>query len=175
MARARTSEPGASARPTSAKWPSDVNTAHGDAPPRIVLDTNVCLDLFVFGDPAVSVLRDALSAGDVVAVSSAACREEWERVLSYPALRLDEAARASRLAAYDSAMASVFGVVQVTRPLPRCRDADDQKFLELAAAASARWLLSRDDELLRLAKRTRREGLFEILAPGEWVGAWAGR
>ena len=34
----------------------------GDATPRIVLDTNVCLDLFVFGDPRVAALRDALRA-----------------------------------------------------------------------------------------------------------------
>ena len=142
---------------------------HADiAPPRIVLDTNVCLDLFVFRDPAVAVLREALDSGAVIGTTSEACRSEWQRVLAYPLLRLDEAARAAMLVEYDAAMkvaqARAFDFV-----LPRCADPDDQKFLELAAACGARWLLSRDDALLKLARRTKREGWFEILAPRAWV------
>jgi predicted nucleic acid-binding protein len=52
--------------------------------------------------------------------------------------------------------------------LPRCRDRDDQKFLELAYQASATALLTRDEELLRLARRTKRNGLFFILPPTSW-------
>ena len=52
---------------------------------------------------------------------------------------------------------------------PRCRDPDDQKFLDLAASSGARWLLSRDDHLLSLARRTRRDGLFEIVTPQAWT------
>ena len=52
--------------------------------------------------------------------------------------------------------------------MPRCRDPDDQKFLDLATRVRARWLLSRDDHLLVLAKRARRDGLFAILTPSEW-------
>jgi predicted nucleic acid-binding protein len=142
-----------------------------DATPRIVLDTNVCLDLFVFDDPRCLRLRDALHAGDVIAVTSASCREEWLRVLCYPQLALDEAAREAATARFD-------GLVQRCPPCPdgeegaakplRCSDPDDQKFLDLALCAGARWLLSRDDHLLALARRARREGLFEILAPQEW-------
>ena len=140
-----------------------------DAPPRIVLDTNVCLDLFVFRDPAVSALRGALDCGAVIGATSQACRSEWERVLAYPVLRLDDAARAKHLAAYDAAM-RVFDDTHAFA-LPRCADPDDQKFLELAAACGARWLLSRDEALLKLARRTTREGWFEILTAVEWVAA----
>jgi predicted nucleic acid-binding protein len=52
--------------------------------------------------------------------------------------------------------------------LPRCRDRDDQKFLELAHQAGAAALLTRDEELLRLARRTKRDGLFSILPPASW-------
>lgn len=52
--------------------------------------------------------------------------------------------------------------------LPRCRDRDDQKFLELAYQAGAVALLTRDDELLRLARRAKRDGLFTILPPASW-------
>ncbi|WP_281779557.1 putative toxin-antitoxin system toxin component, PIN family [Lysobacter auxotrophicus] len=140
-----------------------------DASPRIVLDTNVCLDLFVFRDPSVATLRDALASNAVVGTTSDECRAEWQRVLAYPVLRLDEAARAERLREYDAAM----HVFDDTRPLdvvlPRCADPDDQMFLELAARCGARWLLSRDDALLQLARRTKREGWFEILTPRQWV------
>ena len=50
-------------------------------------------------------------------------------------------------------------------PLPRCADPDDQKFLQLALASGARWLVSRDGDVLALGRRTRRDGLFEIVSP----------
>lgn len=144
------------------------------APPRIVLDTNVCLDLLVFDDPRVAALREALRRGELIGLRDAACRAEWQRVLSYPLLALDEAGRAARLADYD-ALLQESAAPRSARSLPRCADPDDQKFLQLAADAGARWLLSRDAAVLRLAKRTQREGLFEILAPGAWCAAWQAR
>lgn len=137
-------------------------------PPRIVLDTNVCLDLLVFGDPVLDPLRAALQSGAVVAIGDAPCRAEWQRVLAYPVLRLDEIARVARLADYDDLMTMAEDAPAPACALPRCSDPDDQKFLQLAAASGAQWLLTRDDALLRLARRTRRDGLFDILTPVEW-------
>ena len=61
--------------------------------PRIVLDTNVCLDVFVFADPPTVPLLAALASGAIEAVTRDDCRAEWQRVLGYPQLRLDDAAR----------------------------------------------------------------------------------
>lgn len=139
------------------------------ASPRIVLDTNVCLDLFVFDDPRVAPLRTALQAGDVVAVTDDECRDEWRRVLAYPQLRLEADAQAAAMAAFDALVQHASGAWPApVAALPRCSDPDDQKFLVLAHAAGARWLLSRDDALLALARRARRDGLFEILSPEDW-------
>jgi putative PIN family toxin of toxin-antitoxin system len=138
---------------------------------RVVLDTNVCLDLFVFEDPRCERLRDALHAGDVVALTDDACRDEWLRVLRYPELQLDEAMRDAAAARFDSIMKNASPLPSQETglpPAPRCRDPDDQKFLELALRSRARWLLTRDDHLLALAKRTKRDGLFVILTPAEW-------
>jgi putative PIN family toxin of toxin-antitoxin system len=148
----------------------------GDALPLMVLDTNVCLDLFVFDDARCLRLRAALHAGEVIAVTTDACREEWLRVLRYPQLALDEVARETATARFDAVMQRC--PPQPARPegtanAPRCRDQDDQKFLDLALHAGASWLLSRDDHLLALARRARREGLFEILTPQEWVARHA--
>ena len=119
-------------------------------------------------------LHDALQAGAVVAVVDDACRAEWLRVLAYPQLKLD-AARANggdRAVRCSDALGTAATATPGAMRLPRCKDPDDQKFLELALHARARWLLSRDDHLLALDRRTRREGGFEILTPQAWAQAF---
>ena len=51
----------------------------------------------------------------------------------------------------------------------RCRDADDQKFLDLSFAYGAKWLLTRDRDLLSLARRTHIDGLT-IVTPATCAG-----
>lgn len=139
--------------------------------PRVVLDTNVCLDLFVFADPRVAPLDAALRGGVVAAVTREDCREEWRRVLRYPVLGLDEAACTRYEAAFDARIVCLAEPELSLRPqirLPRCKDVDDQKFLELAWQAGASALVTRDDALLALARRARREGMFVILTPQDW-------
>lgn len=138
--------------------------------PRIVLDSNVCLDLFAFRDPAAAPLLHALREGAVAAVTDAECRAEWQRILDYPKLALGAELRASCLRDYDEWLRPFAGAAAAdAAPLPRCADPDDQKFLELAQAAGARWLLSRDHALVVLGRRTARAGLFEIMTPRTWV------
>jgi putative PIN family toxin of toxin-antitoxin system len=139
--------------------------------PRLVLDTNVALDLFVFRDPACERLMDALRRGVVVAVVDEPCRAEWLAVLAYPAFGLAAAAQSEAAATFDRWVAWLPAPALVARPdvkLPRCADPDDQKFLELALAAGAQCLLSKDKALLQLARRTAREGWFRILCPSAW-------
>ncbi|MGY0556344.1 PIN domain-containing protein [Lysobacter sp. A421] len=141
---------------------------------RIVLDTNVCLDLLLFNDPRVRALKAALRAGDVIAVGNHDCRAEWLRVLRYPVLKLDEDRCTTMVAAFDAVTTPLHAMEAATgsRPdvaLPRCSDPDDQKFLQLACDSGARWLLSRDRHLLSLARRCKREGLFEITTPDQWI------
>jgi uncharacterized protein len=142
---------------------------------RVVLDTNVCLDAFVFDDPRAATLAAAITAGDVEAVTRADCRDEWLSVLAYPALKLDEARREEAAARFDRWVRLLEDAPadDATAPpvsLPRCRDPDDQKFLQLAAASRAAVLFSRDAEVLRLARRTVRDGLFQIMKPEDWAG-----
>ncbi|QWP76449.1 PIN domain-containing protein [Lysobacter sp. K5869] len=141
-----------------------------NAAPRIVLDSNVCLDLFAFRDPAAAPLLQALRSGAVAAVTDVACREEWHRILDYPNLALSADVRESCLREYDELLRPFDGFADAdAQRLPRCADPDDQKFLELAQAAGARWLLSRDHALVVLGRRTARAGLFEIMTPRTWV------
>lgn len=137
-------------------------------PERIVLDTNVCLDLFVFRDPRWQELLDAMHSGAVEPVTRADCRTEWQLVLGYRRLGLDEAARAAASAEFDR-LISLPELPPELPVLPVCKDPDDQKFLEISAASGAACLISKDKALLKLAGKMRRRGGFEILSPTQWL------
>lgn len=146
--------------------PADVSS-----PPRVVLDTNVCLDLFLFNDPQSAALHVAMREGAIQAVTRADCRAEWLRVLGYPQVPVSEQARPAVEAAFDALVRQLPDELATPAHdvrLPRCADPDDQMFLELAQASGARWLVSKDNELLKLAPRCAREGLFWIGLPQAW-------
>ena len=119
----------------------------------IVLDTNIVLDAFVFNDPTTVALKQALDAGALQWVATHAMRDELERVLGYPkiAARLHHPPRTARhvLARFDAQAKLV--AVAIKAPFT-CRDADDQKFIDLAVAHQAR-LLSKDEAVLCMEKR----------------------
>jgi putative PIN family toxin of toxin-antitoxin system len=138
---------------------------------RVVLDTNVCLDLFVFHDSRWNSLLAALRDGQLEAVTRSDCRDEWCIVLNYPHLPLDEHSRAQAMQDYDTHIACI--AITESRPrmevrLPICRDPDDQKFLEIARDAAAHTLITKDKALLKLARKTARDGLFRIITPEAW-------
>ena len=143
-------------------------------PKRIVLDTNVCLDLFVFRDPRWTALTDCMQRGAIEVVTREDCRKEWQIVLGYAHLKLDEAQRVIVEQAFDALIAchpipSPDGEVQ---KLPVCKDKDDQKFLEFSRDINADVLITKDKALLKLARKTRRDGLFDIMTPEAWVAAY---
>lgn len=119
----------------------------------IVLDTNIVLDLFVFNDAAAQPLKASLVAGELDWLATTAMRDELARVLDYPQIvpRLDfyGLAAADVLAAFDrhARLVPVAAKAQVT-----CRDADDQKFIDLAVVHRAP-LLSKDRAVLCMKKR----------------------
>jgi putative PIN family toxin of toxin-antitoxin system len=138
----------------------------------IVLDTNVCLDLFVFHDPRWDSLLRALERGEVQAVTRADCRDEYLAVLRYPHLPLDEAGRALATERFDALVKVVAPDSKPIR-LPVCSDRDDQKFLELARDANAQILVTKDKALLKLGRKTVQGGMFRIMLPEAWVKAQA--
>ena len=59
----------------------------------------------------------------------------------------------------------------------RCKDPDDQVFIDAAVVWQARWLVTRDRALLKLTRRARRWGV-EVLTPErclEQLGSAAGQ
>jgi len=135
---------------------------------RIVIDTNVCLDLLVFHDPRWACLLAALDTGAIEAVTRADCRDEYNVVLHYAHLPLDDASRLVAQERFDALVTVVAPDASPVR-LPLCSDRDDQKFLEIARDARATVLITKDKALLKLARKTAQAGLFRILLPEAWV------
>lgn len=133
---------------------------------RVVFDTNVLVSLYVFADSRFTPLRGKIECGDWVALTNEACLGEFRRVLGYPLFKLTDARQQQALADYAAHVVRDAGPACATLAnLPRCKDRDDQKFLELARDARADWLVTSDKALLRLARRDKLRGLFRILTP----------
>ncbi len=123
----------------------------------LILDTNIILDLFVFNDPDLASLKPALLAGlqnkQLNWIATADMRIELERVLTYPKIT-------PRMAFYQVTAADVLDkfdqLATLVDPAPKaqwvCKDADDQRFIDLAVQHQAK-LLSKDQAVLCMAKR----------------------
>lgn len=139
---------------------------------RLVLDTNVWLDWLLFDDPVVAPVRAAVEAGRAEVFMDAAGEEELARVLAYPLRKrtLDPQALAACLAQcrrWARRLGEEAGGTPVDRDrLPVC-DPDDQKFLELALASGAAFLVTKDRTLLKLAPRRDQPLPFRIVTPAQ--------
>ena len=134
----------------------------------VVLDTNVCLDLFVFRDPAIRNLHNAIKDHTFHVITREDCREEWLRVLDYPKLNLNEPEKERSKLEFDKFIHLIAPEKRDYHLLPVCSDKDDQKFLELAFDARAACLITKDKALLKLARKNARNGSFRIITPELW-------
>ncbi len=125
----------------------------GEPARPVVVDTNVALDLLIFSDPRTAPLRTLLAQGRLAWLATQVMRDELERVLAYPHIveRMDyyRVDAAQVLAAFDAQVQRVEIAPKVAYV---CKDADDQKFIDLAAAHAA-ILLSKDKAVLCMRKR----------------------
>ncbi|MGN1208960.1 MAG: putative toxin-antitoxin system toxin component, PIN family [Duodenibacillus sp.] len=128
--------------------------------PFVVLDTNVVLDVWYWKDAGAQPLAKALQGHLLKPVVSCACLAELADVVSRAKFGLSINEQSALLENYG-AMAHI-----VTDP-PVCRhtvrDPDDQKFLDLAVAVGARWLLTKDKLLSKAARREK--GGLKALEP----------
>jgi len=140
-------------------------------PLRLVLDTNVWLDWLVFEDRDVAPVKAAVAAGRAEVVVDDAVVAELARVLAYPfgARTLTPEAQSKRLAECGRVSVRSHGAEVGVQggPLPVCGDPDDQKFLDLAAASGARYLVTRDRDLLELVRHRDPVPPFRIVTPRE--------
>jgi predicted nucleic acid-binding protein len=136
--------------------------------PAVVLDTNVVLDWLVFRNPEGQPLFQAIQQRHLRWVVTEPMREELFHVLGRGV--------ASAWAPDPAAILESWRQLSETVPPPnlqgaagrlRCTDCDDQKFVDLALS-QAKWLVSRDRAVLKLARRAEPLGL-RVLPPVRWL------
>ncbi len=152
---------------------------------RLVLDTNVWLDWLAFDDATIAPFKRAQASGMIAIFSDEACTRELVAVLNYDLGKrsLDVETQKAKLAEFhrlarphpSGPLAESAGSPPLRRggsesaelPLPKCRDPDDQKFLELARDCGADYLVTKDKALLVLARRKTRPAPCRIVTPSE--------
>ena len=141
--------------------------------PNLVLDTNAVLDWLVFDNPASQPITLAIESGHVQWIVNAAVRDELAHVLARGVVDHWQP-DVPRLWNHWERHA-----IPIEQPPPRsqqrrpqCTDTDDQKFVDLALDSGARWLITRDRALLKLARRARSLGLA-IVTPERFTLAEA--
>ena len=131
--------------------------------PRIVIDTNVLLDLLFWHDASAEPLRRALETGTVAAVFDDEALKEAAEVLGRPKfLAGDEEAVFTLLEAWsrNAQRVPAEAVSASAKTLTvRCRDPLDQKFLVLA---------TKDKLLFKAGKKLRRFGV-EPIRPADFA------
>lgn len=117
---------------------------------RLVLDTNIVMDMLHFNNPHTRELQLALESGRLRCFTDRDALAELQRVTTYPEFKLESEAQQTLQDRYLSFAVVCDAEGEENYLLPRCRDTDDQKFLILAARCRADLLLTRDKLLLRL-------------------------
>ena len=133
----------------------------------VVIDTQIVMEWLVFKDAKVAPLVQALEAGSIRWIGSPAMLGELRHVL----WRGIAAKFAPDLPMIEQAFAQYCQTVEMPAlPAVRlvCRDPNDQMFIDLAVTEKVRWLISRDRDVLALAKRARAVGLV-IVTPEAWA------
>lgn len=127
--------------------------------PVVVIDTNVWLDLLYWRDKDACDLKQRIQRREFVICITLACLEELADVISRTHFALD---KTQQLAFLDEVLKLTTVVSTPESSAVRCRDEDDQKFLDLAQAVGADYLLSKDKLVLRAGKRLKKFGTLSL-------------
>jgi len=125
----------------------------------VVLDTNVLLDIFVFNDFRAIHLKQALIDRQVDALATSKTLEEFADVISRPLFCLEQEVQDRILSQWHSIARVLDDETLLIAPW-QCQDPDDQVFLNLAYTAKPSLLISKDNEVLKLANRAIKESLL---------------
>ena len=130
---------------------------------KVVLDTNTVLSALLFKTGRLTWIRELWESRRITPLVSPSTVDELVRALAYPKFRLEPSDVAALLASY-LLRAEVVSSISPRRDVPKCRDAQDQMFLDLAQASGAAVLVTGDRDLLTL----RDEAGFAIEAPSQF-------
>ena len=126
--------------------------------PRLVLDTNVILDLLVFKDPSTEPVQVVLDAKLVEAVRTEASMLELMDVIQRPNFKLSKEQQQIILKQWESSSRLLDNSAIESAPFT-CRDPDDQVFIDMAFSIRPALVLSKDLRVLELGAIAQRHGV----------------
>lgn len=136
----------------------------------VVLDTQALLDWQFFHDPACAGWTTPSPAAGWRWLATAAMRDELAHVLAR-GIKGSWLSNAEQVLAFFDGHATLCAGLAPSEVLARalrCTDADDQKFIDLAVATGARWLVSRDRAVQKLRRRAQALCGLRIVHPADW-------
>lgn len=130
---------------------------------RVVFDTGVVVSALIFTEGRLGWMRREWREGRAVPLVSRSTVEELLRVFAYPKFGLTANERDELLGEYLPFAEAIAESKRAPR-VPRCRDPQDQMFLELAVTGDADVIVTGDADLLAVAA----EFSIPILRPEAW-------
>lgn len=130
---------------------------------RVVIDTNVVVSAALVRHGYPAAVLDLVVSGAIVPYVSTAILAEYAEVLARPRIKKG----AERAGEITDAIGAAGILVEPTRKLAVCSDADDNVFVECAAEIGADFLITGN-----VADFPARYGVTRIAAPREFVEMW---
>ena len=136
---------------------------------RVVVDTNAWISYAFFRKRQSSLVKvvQRFLAHEFLCLASAQTLGELHDVMTRAGWA-SHSPLADRLV-FCRRVADLCEVVSVTSRVAACRDAKDDKFLELAMDGQADYLITGDTDLLSLAKNPASDWRFLIVTPTEFL------
>ncbi len=124
--------------------------------PIIVLDTNILLDMLVFDDDRAHPLRAALDANQLDAVATDKTFAEFQDVIGREQFSLNKDQQ-QLISEQWKKWARIVSDDDLCQAPWKCKDRDDQVFINLAYSFRPSALISKDKQVLKIAKRAIKE------------------
>lgn len=124
--------------------------------PIIVLDTNILLDVLVFDDDRAHPLRAALDANQLDVVATNKTFAEFQDVIGREQFSLNKDQQ-QLISEQWKKWARIVSDDDLCQAPWKCKDLDDQVFINLAYSFRPSALISKDKQVLKIAKRAIKE------------------
>jgi putative PIN family toxin of toxin-antitoxin system len=139
---------------------------------RIVLDTNIWLDWFVFNDPTINTLKTWSAKPENTIVIDEACKQELISVLAYEKFQLNTSHRIEIARNVDKICEAYNSYNRDRASLEVwCKDPADEKFLKLALNSDSDFLVTKDWDLLKRKNyrvKNFNQRNLKIITPISW-------
>jgi len=129
----------------------------------VKLDTNILLDLIIFKDISVEKLQVLFEKNKIYFLFSSETVDEFKRVINYEKFKFSESQKNKFIKELNHLIGNTNVFDLNIRKLPVIvKDPDDHKFIELAYHTKTQYLLTKDNDLLKIKKKLINYGILAL-------------